>query len=191
MIVNVRGTSGSGKTTTIRRLMDMFPNVVPLGENPRKPEGYKLWGSDLQDIYILGSYENVCGGCDGIKTQDEICERIRRWYQLGHVIFEGLLVSTLFSRYNELAAALRPVPTMFVYLDTPVETCVERVLQRRLDRATAAGKEPKQFDDSKTRDKWNVINLTAKKFKAAGADVRVFHAETAAEQILEALRASS
>src|SRR5262252_9423192 len=96
MIVNIRGTSGSGKTTIVRGLMakglpyDLPIEIISYTQTDRKTKitkvitqavmpGYRLEIPDMPDTYILGSYENVCGGCDGIPTQDIICDRARKF----------------------------------------------------------------------------------------------------------------
>lgn len=144
-IVNIRGCNGSGKTTTVRRFLDRLPRNV-LGD-PKRPYGYQLdataWGLRVP-VCVVGSYENTCGGTDGIKTQDEIVERVTTLHRHGHVLVEGLLMSKS-SAGGTTAPALRDLGAIFAFLDTPWETCLERVLARRL----AAGND-KPFDPDKT-----------------------------------------
>src|SRR5208283_34697 len=110
-IVNIRGTSGAGKSTLVRRFLDTYngqalrgPDGKIRGYVCRAKSEYGLQG----DVYIVGSYERPTGGCDGVKTQDEICDRVREFAALGDVLYEGLLVSGLFGRYNALAEELTP-----------------------------------------------------------------------------------
>ena len=61
-IVKLHGTSGSGKTTVARGLMEMG-HVSALGPNHNRPEAYKVdipgWSHPL---YVLGPYTAKCGG---------------------------------------------------------------------------------------------------------------------------------
>jgi hypothetical protein len=158
-----------------------------LGPNAEKPEGYKLVAPGLPTLYVVGSYENVCGGCDGIKTQDEICNKVREYAKLGHVIYEGLLVSTVFSRYADLAASMQPVRTVFAFLDTPLDVCVTRINARREERAEKNGNIVKLLDPKKTQDKWETMRRVYNKFQVAGCEsIWVDHTEPT-RQILELL----
>jgi hypothetical protein len=117
------------------------------------------------NTYIIGSYETPTGGCDTVKTQDEICDRVFRYCQKGNVLFEGLLVSGLFSRYNALADKCLPyADTIVGFLSTPLEVCIARTLQRRKDKGN-----DKPFDPQKTlAPKFEAIKASKRKFLAAG-----------------------
>ena len=168
MIINIRGTSGSGKTYTTTSFMkscgqDLEIQWKELG-NYAKPDAvaahvvfYKL-----QPVYFIGSYRNVCGGCDTIKTQDLICSLVRHFAPLGHVVFEGLLASHLFARYAALYQEMRNIaklPFVIAYMDTPLEICIERVKQRRLEKGNE-----KELDPSNTISHYNSTWDTFKKF---------------------------
>jgi hypothetical protein len=168
-IVNIRGCNGSGKTTIVRRFLDRLPNS-PLGPANR-PLGYavdaKAWGV-LRPVYIIGSYENTCGGTDGIKTQEEIAERVVRAVPHGHVLVEGLLMSKS-SAGGHVAPILKGHSAVFAFLDTPWSVCLERVLGRRAD----AGND-KTFDPEKTmRTAYKQCHRSAELLaEAGGYDVR-------------------
>jgi len=146
MIINIRGTSGSGKTTLVRRIMERFgPAEVDRKEGVKKAQGYFL----RKDLYILGSYETDCGGCDTIKTQDEIQQRVLDRHAADHsVLFEGLLVCNSYGRWKQVAEQ----PGMdfrFVFLSTPKEECIQAVLDRRIARG-----------NTKPADERMIYNLT-------------------------------
>src|SRR5262249_15014544 len=98
MLVNLRGTSGSGKSTVVRKLMaqcmrkpiyDMF--------GLRQPEAYKL--TLPQPAFVIGPYTkrpNLCGGCDRILPFALVPQLIEKYAQHGHVVFEGLLIATCY-----------------------------------------------------------------------------------------------
>ena len=153
MVINIRGTSGSGKTTVVRGIMAKGV-VTPFGGTTKKPDFYSinLTPAIERPVIVVGSYENVCGGCDSISTQDEICDRIRAGASMGHVLVEGLLMSHLFSRYamldRELAA--QNIPFIWAFLDTPIDVCLARVVERREARGNFS-----PLNEKNTRDKWN------------------------------------
>lgn len=169
-IVNIRGCNGSGKTTIVRRFLQRL-TVTPLGGKPGRPLGYRVdassWGI-ATPVYVVGSYENTNGGADGIKTQEEIVDRVQKAHAHGHVLVEGILMSKS-SEGGVCAPALRGMGAIFAFLDTPWETCLERVLARRL----AAGNE-KPFDPEKTmRSAYQQCHRSAELLTLAGGyDVR-------------------
>lgn len=145
-IVNIRGCNGSGKTTIVRRFLEKL-SVQPLGGKPGRPAGYQVdaspWGINAP-VFVVGSYENACGGADGINTQEEIAERVTKAHPMGHVLVEGLLMSKS-SDKGHVAPILKEHGAIFAFLDTPWDVCLERVLNRRKE----AGNE-KPFDPDKT-----------------------------------------
>lgn len=144
MIINVRGTNGSGKTTVVRRVLKQFPHEpLELRGRSKRPTRYRLQ-SGGQGTIILGSYENlVTGGCDTLKPIDEI-ERLLRRSQLeaDHVIFEGVMVSRTFTRWASLANELGDF--WWLFLNTPLETCIEGVISRRRSRGKIEEQLPPQ-----------------------------------------------
>ena len=169
-IVNIRGCNGSGKTTIVRRFLTKLP-TEPLGGKPGRPAGYRVdaspWGLKLP-VFVVGSYENTCGGADGIKTQEEIAERVVKAQYHGHVLVEGLLMSKS-SDGGHVAPILKGHGAIFAFLDTPWDVCLERVLARRAE----AGNE-KVFDPEKTmRTAYEQCHRSAELLTIAGGyDVR-------------------
>jgi len=144
-IINLRGAGGSGKTTCFRKFLD-FPHTEIHGPNLHTKsdrteiKGYEIDVSELgleHKIFLMGSYETTCGGTDKIKKQQEIADRAIEYYRKGfHVIFEGLLVSKLGPGGTVTKALVKEADNAvwFVFLDTPTELCLERVLKRREER---------------------------------------------------------
>jgi hypothetical protein len=68
MLINLRGTSGSSKTTIVRRLLHQWgarPIFGLLGL--RAPVAYRLDRAPLDaPVYVLGPYRTSCGGCDAL-----------------------------------------------------------------------------------------------------------------------------
>lgn len=158
--INLRGTSGSGKTTIVRSILDNG-NWVKWADG-KKVLGYynteKRWA-------IIGSYENTCGGCDTIRTQEDTEQRIEMFLNSGYnVLFEGLLISTLSSRWEKFAKRISDKSNMlFYYLDTPIEECLRRV---KLRREQAGNTKP--FNPKNTTDRVKAIDTTYQKLSSAG-----------------------
>lgn len=134
MIINIRGTSGSGKSHLARRIMDLYPSRTKVRvEGRRQPIGYICHREDGKDLAVLGHYETACGGCDTISKMEEIFELVRTSHLADmDVLFEGLLISADVNR----TAALHEegLPLRVVALDLPLEVCLESVNSRRMER---------------------------------------------------------
>jgi hypothetical protein len=164
-IVKIHGTSGSGKTTAVRDLMEFADQVLPIGP-VKRPEAYKMITSHLsQPVFILGPYENTCGGMDCITSVDDQIALIHKYAERGHVVYEGLLLSTY---YGRLGVAMERYGSnhYWAFLDTPIEVCIERIKQRRL----AAGN-VKPLNEENTRKRMKPIEALKLKVKARGFPV--------------------
>lgn len=190
MIINVRGTSGSGKTYAVRRMMEQLDgDLLVYSEGDFFREGKVIahcLHHRMQPVYVIGNYSsNVCGGCDTIGTQNLVCSTVRHFAQFGHVVFEGLIISHLFARYVALSKEFEAYGEhmVFVYLDTPIELCLDRVRQRRL----AAGN-TKPLDPTNTISKHESVHTCFDKMQEAGMDVRwMKHDGDVASQLLAML----
>lgn len=161
-VINIRGTSGAGKSTLVRLVMEHYGSE-DLKNGTGKAVGHVCPSANLR---IVGRYDKPCGGCDAVKTQDEIEIFVQRFARLGNVIFEGLLVSGITERYAELARSTRSADFIFAFLDTPAEVCVQRVSQRRTERDASP-----EFDYKNTIDRWNSLQRVRRKLAAAGLTV--------------------
>ena len=177
-VINIRGTSGSGKSTLIRQYLAAHGNGVKVTvPNGKKSLTIGYATEDRPPTFVVGRYETDCGGCDTIKTQDEICHRVRKFARSGHVLFEGLLVSHIYGRYRDLAIEHtrdRGGPFHFAFLDTPLELCIERVTQRRLSKGNT-----KPLDPTNTIQKWHDSRRVFEKCKADGLSVHWLSHENA------------
>lgn len=134
--INVRGCNGSGKTTLLRSLAKA---VQPLSLGVVKPPDHRpipvTYGQG--GIAILGDYTpgatGTTAGCDRIKTQDatkRALEIIGRDPEVKVVLFEGVVVSTIFGPWKDWAECSAPGPLWWAFLDTPVSLCLRRIQQR-------------------------------------------------------------
>ncbi len=129
LMIQIRGTSGSGKTTVMKEVMSLLGNWTPEFIPGRKrPLYYRCVEGGWQDkgIIVLGHYEIDCGGCDTIGSVPQIFEVIKTLPKYGILLCEGLLLSEDVKWSKELGSDLR-----VVFLATEVEECVRRVKKRR------------------------------------------------------------
>lgn len=132
MIISIRGTNGSGKSTIVRKLFEQCgskPHYGLLG--PRNPEANELKIPNCKTpAFVLGSYRIMCGGCDGIQPYELILELIEKYAQRGHVIIEGMIVTSVYGRIGQLMEHWKR-DSVFLFLDTPLEECIRRIEARR------------------------------------------------------------
>jgi hypothetical protein len=169
IILRIAGTFGSGKTTAMRGFFN-YPHTVLM--SGKKIAGYQVDASSAgisEPIFVVGKYDNTCGGTDAIKTQAEIAEKILKAHPLGHVLYEGALVSAS-GLAGQVTQAIHPTGCdVYAFLDTPQDLCVERVKGRRL----AAGND-KEFDPKNLIDKFeSVVNCYKNLRKEGSYDVRL------------------
>jgi uridine kinase len=139
--INIRGTSGSGKTTIIRELLSKSVHLEPVFTTGRKQPIMYIATVPSQEHFnffctkffaLLGHYETTCGGCDTIKSLDEVYEWARyaqRNYNIDAVICEGLLLGKDVSRIVTMEEPY------ILALDTSMEECYAGVKNRRLWKA--------------------------------------------------------
>lgn len=134
MIINIRGTHGSGKSTIVKQILNNHEwKAAGVGKKDR-PANYEVSIPGLKKpLFVVGSYETSCGGCDGIQPYSDIWGRVDMFAQIGHVIFEGALVS---SSYGNIGRASEKFgdDIVFCFMDTPVNECLRRIKQRRAER---------------------------------------------------------
>jgi hypothetical protein len=168
-ILRISGTFGSGKTTAAREFLKC-PHSELRTAGDAKIKGYRIEVPELTaPVFLLGSYHNACGGCDGIPTQDEIADRILKAHPHGHVLYEGALVAASGLK-GAVTVAIHPTECdVYAFLDTPMDECITRVKIRR----AAAGNE-KTFDPVNLIKKFESVVACYKNLKAEGSyDVRM------------------
>ncbi len=141
VIVNPRGSGGSGKTALVRRILADYgrgsgKSMDPIARAGRaRPIGYRLRHPLRgRPLAVLGYYgAETCGGCDTIPARDGGLDAVFRLADGlaagGHdVLLEGLSLSFEHRRTAELA---RRHPLHVLLLDTPVEECACNLLARQ------------------------------------------------------------
>lgn len=124
-VIQVRGTSGSGKSTVMRAVKDSIKGWEPVLVEGRKKPLYYLSG----ETALLGHYEtSECGGCDTIGSARQIFEVIETLEDFSIILCEGLLLSEDTKWTLELAKTNQ---LRIIFLTTPVEECISRIKGRR------------------------------------------------------------
>ena len=136
-IVNLRGTSGSGKSTVIRRVMETYPMRVSVKREGReRPIGYICTWAKIPEgrrpLFVLGHYETDCGGCDTIPEIQQVYDMVREAATVYgmDVLYEGLLISAEFRRTHEMS--MEPgLGHHTIGLDVPLDVCLASINARR------------------------------------------------------------
>ena len=132
MLINLRGTSGSGKSTVVRALLGRYgahPIFDLLG--PTAPEAYRLVRAPFKSrVYVLGPYLARCGGCDAVGSIDLLIELLHAYHAKGTVIFEGLIISSM---YGSIGQELEKhgKSALIAFLTTPYERCCAQLKKRQ------------------------------------------------------------
>lgn len=182
MIINLRGTSGSGKSTVVRRIMALYDGKTPAYmQGRRQPTGYLMTQNPRTPLWILGHYETACGGCDTIPTMEMVYEGVRSGLSAGyHVLYEGLLVQSDVKRLIQLHTDGFPI--VVVKLDTSIEDCIASIQLRRNERG-----DPRPIDPSNTIKKDKAIAPGIIRIRNSGVPVYELNREDAFQKVKELL----
>jgi len=186
MLINVRGTNGSGKTYISHKLIldhqhtELVEPEVVREKRFVKPNCYAI----EDDLYVAGRWKS---GLDGIFPQEIVEDILRYWAPKKNVIWENVLVSANIGRWAVLAKELEPVNhNVWLYLDTPLEVCIERVQNRRQE-ARDRGFDHRQEDTDVKLDviagHWRRVRRSAARAVKEGIDVRWIDYTRAYEQV--------
>lgn len=173
-IVNIRGTSGSGKSTIARAIMALYTTHAPMRvRDRRQPIAYLCSRPLHRPLVVVGHYETDCGGTDTINGMDEIYSHVRAAARNGYnVLFEGLLSSA--EKNRAIALHNDGFDLHVLHIDIPLEECVKSVEARRqgaYERKLAAGKSvepPQPLNPKNTQSKWTGTRTTMRRLAEAG-----------------------
>lgn len=180
LVIQIRGTNGSGKSHTVFGIMKKY-GKIPL----RKGDG-TVWAYRIlcrPALYVLGRYETDCGGCDTINTMDGIYDGVHKLAELGgDVLFEGLLCAGLHERSMVLSKDMgeKGKHCIFAFIDTSMEKCIKRVLKRRAKKGNE-----KVFNQTNLTSKFKQIISSRPVLEKAGLDCRTLPHKKAVETILK------
>ena len=188
MLINIRGTSGSGKSHIIRQVMEAYGGkdsfIRQKLEGRKQPLAYfKTNDETHRFLYIPGHYETACGGCDTIHGNDTIFDLVRKAHGNGYdVLFEGLILSVEFNRTLLLAQECAPVRVFAINI--PLEECLASInFRRQLKNPDAPDVNPVN-----SKNKWQQTQRAMERLKLAGVDARMGNREEVLAWTKESLR---
>lgn len=176
-IVRLCGTSGSGKTTVARELMEAADEVVPIGP-VKRPEVYSVHLGLAAPLYIIGPYTATCGGVDSLDGWRQAMDLVHRYADRGHVFYESLLMSTYYGEQGKETCRYGK-RHIWAFMDTPIEVCIERIKMRRFERGTT-----KPLNEENTRNRVRTIDRLREKVFHLGHRVEVVPYQKATETVL-------
>lgn len=184
MLINLRGSHGTGKTTIVRKVMVEYPKrkAVYLESGRRIPIGYICKKRGLTPLFVPGSYEHpVSGGCDNVQSVDLIYGTIRKYAKKGYnVLFEGIVAQHSTPNIVRLNERYK---VRVVVIDIPTEKALKGVRARRKSRG-----ETQKFNPANTIKESASVLSSSLRLKGAGVKVRYAKSRSAAlEKILDLL----
>ena len=165
MIINIRGTNGSGKSTVVRKLMEQAVCCVPIYGilGTRRPEAYRLTVDRCpRSVVVLGPYLADTGGCDCLGSYARILALFDKYRTTSHVVCEGVWLSDTWGKlgkYFERHAS----EVVLVFLDTPLEECLRRLGARRAAAGTTC-----TLSSTKTQRRYQYVLNVRQRVEAAG-----------------------
>lgn len=189
-IIKILGPSGAGKTTVVRQLMlglqvgNAYASVG-LVAKPSKVigHGFRHPGVD-KPIYVVGKYDTTgCGGVDTIDSAQKVMDDIDDWHKTHHIVYEGLLQSTYYGAMGKWSKQYGD-DFIYLWLNTPLEVCMERLHARR-----AANGTKRPLNEQQARDKWETVKRAWERARTEGHCAEILDWELpSTPQILELLK---
>lgn len=183
LIVNLRGTGGSGKSTVVRRVMAHYLREHELITLRKRPIGYRCVGG-ARTLYVPGHYETPAGGCDTLPTVDTAYALVRSAVAGGQdVLFEGIMVQDDVRRAVELDRDY-PGQLVVIGLETPLDECLRSIRQRRAERG-----DDRELNPANTVSRQKRVRRALERLREAGVAVEEYDREGAYARCLELLGA--
>lgn len=195
MIIQVRGTSGSGKSTVVNKVMQAIGDwdkvYIPNRKRPLcyvsspgvLPKLSEAWDkvhipNRKLPIVVLGHYEIACGGCDTIGSVPQVFAAMQSLnFDYEHIICEGLLLSEDVKWSLPYKDKLKAI-----FLTTPVDECLRRVVQRQNEKGREPADPARVIRKLTTRV--GTIERARLRLVAAGADCRRVNSDQAVKVVL-------
>ena len=196
MIIQVRGTSGSGKSHLVRLVMATFPsrfpvrdNELPTGKKRKHPVGYYMINPPHSPLFVPGHYESPCGGVDTInwaRTKPKemkdpntgelfTAPGITGWEFANQSVIErskehcNVIYEGLMVGYDKKFILLfkeQGIPVKVIGLNTPFKECVVNVKKRREARGDFS-----KFYPHNSRQRIKPFNRAMDQLESQGVDV--------------------
>lgn len=186
MIINIRGTSGSGKSTIVKQFLNKVPRVPYSKQSfmiDSKIYGYYCTIENRMVLSVIGSYEKPTGGCDNISPLSEVFEQVLTEHKSGnHVLFEGLLVSRSKGRVIDLYNLVGGDQLHIIHLTTPLEECLKGIEERRLAKGNT-----KPVNPFRTEETFNRVAKITRDLEILGVPTYYLNREQALPKIEQLL----
>lgn len=164
LLVNIRGTNGSGKSTIPISMKDDPDTYEIVKQYKGKPKKIITVFPNYNWV-ALGDYSNPTGGLDKFPNKAFI-EKVLRYalkkFPEYNILMEGILPATTYSTYAQMFREVQKeynVQPIVYYLMPPVEICIDRIKQRNGGKA---------FKEQLVREKYRMMERGIEKFKKAG-----------------------
>lgn len=184
MLIQVAGTSGSGKSHLMRSFLKHMRKEAEVEEGHLQgrasPIGY-LINRKNNPIFVAGAYDVPTGGCDTIRDVKQVYELLDKHLKLGrHVVFEGLFCMNQ-TRGPQLATRLGK-DYVVLQLATPLATCLASINSRRAERG-----EGELANQTNTIDNYRRATNFCASMREAGARVIRVTRDEGLDKMLELL----
>lgn len=155
MIVNLRGTNGTGKTYAVRQVLGAVyqadPQAIDYIPSAKDQGGFRaghyriINRRSARPLIVLGCYGGAAsGGVDQYPSTLMVEAAVRRWHsEQCDVLYEGLLISHLQARW--MAVARDCAPHWFLYLEKTAELCIADTERRRAECGNMRPLNPKNL----------------------------------------------
>jgi hypothetical protein len=122
------------------------------------------------DVAVLGSYSATCGGVDSIHGYDQLQLLVEGLVGTYHVLMEGLLLSEDTKQTLKMSRLGGGQSLKVIFLNTPLETCLQRVQGRR-----AAKGNDKPLNPKNTSNRVRTITRARAKLELEGIECFSLH----------------
>lgn len=185
MIIQITGTSGSGKSHLMRSFLAYSKDEASVEEvfipGREVPIGYLIEPQDVSPIFVPGSYKTPTGGCDTIRDIQQVYALVEKYVAMKrHVVFEGLFCMNQ-TRGPQLAAE-HGKKYVVLQLSTTLATCLASINSRRAERG-----EGELANKKNTTDNYKRAENFCARMREAGARVIRVTRDDGLEKMLEVL----
>lgn len=191
-VIQVRGTSGSGKSTAMRHMLELIEPkpLVYATTRSRNPahQRVRVYKGHLDGarVYVLGDYSphRNAGGCDTIPKIDEVIELTKTYgtRERAIVLLEGLLLAHSWGAFGEFAHETFGERYINAFLDTPVEKCLKRVVKRRAAKGQDTEGERAEKIEKNVRADYHRVELCYDRVvNRGGVRIDINHKDSKAE----------
>ena len=194
LVINVRGGTGSGKSTAVRHLLRNAALAERISDPwaEGRPLGYRATGLvEYCDIYVVGDYDDemrTAGGEDVRRRYGTpyVFDLLNELVEHGHVLIEGRTYNTIITMWRRLHEVIVPRghELIMATLDTSVNQRVANIRARRNLRQQAD--RPIELDA--VRAEARGIDSMQRTQRRAGLECRVVPWASASDVILGWLR---